>query len=314
MEKALARSFVGWLTQHKISPSEERQISKVTDMNQPQRASVATVWRYPVKSMMGEELNASIITPSGVLGDRAFALIDEETDKVVSAKNPKKWPDFFSYRAAYASPPSVDSLAPIWVTFPRGTIVRSDQSDVDSALSASLSRKVRLSGSAPNAASLEQYWPEYDGRANEVSQEVVAGDAPVGTFFDFAAIHILTTATIDRLRKLYPEGRFEPRRFRPNVVIDTGDAEGFLENDWVGRTLRIGDEVRMHITDPCPRCVMPTLAQGDLPKDPGILHKGIMHNKVHVPFAGKALPSVGVYARVISAGIIRRGDSVQVEI
>jgi len=283
-------------------------------MNQSQLVSVSTVWRYPVKSMMGEELNASAITASGVLGDRAFALIDNETGKVVSAKNPKKWPDFFSYRAAYALPPAADSLPPVWITLPSGRMVRSDEPDVDTGLSTALSRPVRLASFAPQAPSLEQYWPEHEGQANEVSQEGVAGDAPTGTFFDYAAIHILTTGTIDRLRSLYPQGRFEVRRFRPNIVVDTGELEGFVENDWVGGVIRIGESVCLQITDPCPRCIMPTLAQGDLPKDLGILHKGIMHNKVHVPFAGKALPSIGVYARVISPGVIRRRDSVKVEI
>ena len=123
----------------------------------------------------------------------------------------------------------------------------------------------------------------------------------------------MTTSTIDQLRGLYPQGRFEVRRFRPNLVIDTAGLEGFVENDWVGKTIRIGESVRLQITDPCPRCVMPTLAQGDLPKDNGIFNKGIAQNRVLVPFAGKALPSVGVYARVVSTGLVRRGDSVIIE-
>lgn len=95
---------------------------------------------------------------------------------------------------------------------------------------------------------------------------------PSGTFFDLAPVHLVTTATINRLRELAPQSRFEVRRFRPNLVVEspTG-ASGFVENDWIGRTLAIGDEVRLNITGPCPRCVMTTLAQGDLPKDPGIL-------------------------------------------
>jgi MOSC domain-containing protein len=283
-------------------------------MSQPTPSTLSTVWRYPIKSMMGEELNAAAITASGVLGDRAFALIDEETGKVVSAKNPKRWPDFFSYRAAYASPPDTGDLPPIWISLPSGQMVRSDEANVDARLSAALSRAVRMGSAAPQSPSLEQYWPEYEGQENEVSQEAVAGDAPAGSFFDYAALHLLTTGTIDRLRALYPQGRFEVRRFRPNIVIDTGGQEGFVENEWVGKTVRIGATVRIQVTDPCPRCVMPTLAQGDLPKDLGILHKGIMRNKVHVPFAGKALPSIGVYARVLSPGVIRRGDSVVVEL
>ncbi|MGH8515807.1 MAG: MOSC domain-containing protein, partial [Gammaproteobacteria bacterium] len=125
-------------------------------------------------------------------------------------------------------------------------------------------------------------------------------------------VHVLTTATLDALRALYPEGRFESRRFRPNIVIDTGDAKGFVENDWVGKTLEIGDTLRLEVTDPCARCVMTTLAQGDLPKDLGIFRLAIAKNSVFVPFAGKALPSVGVYAKVNTAGTLRRGDSVRV--
>jgi uncharacterized protein YcbX len=97
-------------------------------------------------------------------------------------------------------------------------------------------------------------------------------------------------------------------------VIDTDGLEGFVENDWVGKTIRIGDSVRLQITDPCPRCVMPTLAQGDLPRDTGVFTKGIAQNWLHVPFAGKALPSIGVYARVISTGTVQRGDAVEIEI
>ena len=275
--------------------------------------SVSTVWRYPVKSMLGEELNASEITTLGVLGDRAYALIDKETGQVVSAKNPKKWPDFFAYRAAYVAPPASGTLPAIWITLPTGEVVRSDQPDVDAALSKALSRPVNFRSSAPASPVLEEFCPDNEGKDNEVIRAAIAGDAPDGTFFDYSTLHILTTSTIDQLRGLYPQGRFEVRRFRPNLVIDTAGLEGFVENDWVGKTLCIGETVRLQITDPCPRCVMPTLAQGDLPKDNGIFSKGIAQNRVHVPFAGKSLPSVGVYARVVSTGIVRRGDGVTVE-
>jgi len=282
-------------------------------MSEPTSISVSTLWRYPIKSMMGEELNASAITALGLLGDRAFALVDRETGQVVSAKNPRKWPDFFAYRAAYVSPPETGALPAVWITLPSGKVVRSDQPDVDAGLSSALSRAVSLLSAAPQSPSLEQYWPEYEGQANEVSKEAVAGDAPAGTFFDYSTLHILTTSTIDQLRSLYPQGRIEVRRFRPNIVIDTDGREGFVENDWVGKTILIGDSVRLQITDPCPRCVMTTLAQGDLPRDAGVFTKGIVQNRVHVPFAGKALPSIGVYARVVSTGTVRRGDAVEIE-
>jgi hypothetical protein len=127
---------------------------------------------------------------------------------------------------------------------------------------------------------------------------------PAGTFFDLAVIHVLTTATIDRLRELYPQGRFEVRRFRPNIVVEAASGEkGFVENDWIGHTLAVGKEVRLSITGPCPRCVMTTLPQGDLPRDPGILRTAAQHNQVNV----------GVYAKVVRGGMIRRGDPARLE-
>ena len=122
---------------------------------------------------------------------------------------------------------------------------------------------------------------------------------PVGTFFDCTPVHLLTTATLDHLRELYPPGRFEVPRFRPNIVVQTiGDMKGFVEDTWIGHTLAIGDEVRLGITGPCSRCVMTTLPQGDLPNDPDILRTVAKHNQVHV----------GVYATVLQGGIIRRDD------
>ena len=278
-----------------------------------QLATIATLWRYPVKSMMGEELNASIINENGVLGDRAFALLDNETQHVVSAKNPKKWPDLFACRAAYSASPEPSSLPAVLINLPDGQIVRSDEQQIDEVLSQALSRSVTLKNNAAEKSTLEQYWPEFDGQTDEVSSETVAADAPAGTFFDYATLHLLTTSSLEALNSFYPEGRCEARRFRANIIVNTEGQSGFVENDWVGKTLKIGDSVRLLITDPCPRCVMPTLAQGDLPKDPAIFKKAIAKNNVHVPFAGKSLPSIGVYARVLTTGFIKRGDRVEVE-
>ncbi len=276
-------------------------------------STIATLWRYPVKSMMGEELNGAEITTVGLLGDRAYALVDVETGKVISAKNPKKWPSFFTYRAAFTAPPAPNGLQPIWITLPDGTVVNSDQSDVNDKLSAALGHKVVLQTQSPQDAKLEQYWPEYEGEANEISNEAVAGDASQGSFFDYAALHLLTTSSIAAMQSHYPEGRFEVRRFRPNIMVETNGQQGFVENAWVGKTIKIGNSLRLQVTDPCPRCVMPTLAQGDLPQDNGIFKNGIAYNKPMVPFAGKELPSVGVYARVLTPGWVKRGDVISVE-
>ena len=265
--------------------------------------SVVALWRYPVKSMLGEELNSAWVTERGVLGDRAYALLDPSTGKVVSAKNPRKWANLFDFHAAFVESTSASgSLPSVLITLPDGKMVRSDAPDAAPALSRAVGHEVRLLTLAPDKPSLEEYWPDIEGLAHR--EKVTDEPMPPHTFFDYAVLHILTTSTIDRLRELYPEGRFEPRRFRPNVIIQSAAGEkGFIENAWVGRTVSLGSEVKAKVTGPCPRCVMTTLPQGDLPKDPGILRTAAKYNRV----------SVGVYASVIRGGVVRRGDPVRVE-
>jgi uncharacterized protein len=154
-------------------------------------------------------------------------------------------------------------------------------------------------GQMPWGATAEGYWPDIADL--DYRDTVTDFQMPAGTLFDIAVMHLLTTATINRLRALYPDGRFEVRRFRPNIVVSTQDDDaGFAENDWIGRTVAIGGNVRLAITEPCPPCVMITLPQGDLPRDSGILRTAAQHNAVNV----------GVYASVASGGAIRRGDPV----
>jgi uncharacterized protein YcbX len=278
--------------------------------------SVVSLWRYPVKSMIGEELNAADVTQRGLLGDRAYALVDPSNGMVASAKNPRKWGKLFDFRAAFIEPPrSGEETPPVRITLPDGTQITSDRSDVNQVLSNVFSREVMLETTAPETPSLEEYWPDIDGLANRetVTNESIALAAP-GTFFDCAAVHILTTATIDRLREFYPAGRFEPRRFRPNIVVKPAtDERDFVENAWVGHTLAIGEELRLNVIAPCARCVMTTLPQGDLPNDSGILRTAARHNVVNIPVIDQAMPSVGVYAVVLRAGRIRRGDRVRFE-
>jgi uncharacterized protein YcbX len=272
--------------------------------------SVVSLWRYPVKSMMGEELNAAEVTERGLLGDRICALIDRETGKVVSAKNPRKWGDFFAFRAAFVEPPTLGSKIPaVRITLPDGTVVTSEEGDLAQILSRALGREVtfeqvagsdKSAGAGAEGVKAEEYWPDMDGL--DYRDTVTDFDLPEGTFFDLAVVHVLTTATLDRLRELYPDGRFEVRRFRPNIVVTAeSDQRGFVENDWVDRTLAIGDQVRLRVTGPCPRCVMTTLPQGDLPKDPGILRAAAQHNGANV----------GIYASVEQGGLVTRGDTVK---
>lgn len=266
--------------------------------------SVAALWRYPVKSMLGEELNDAEVTERGLLGDRQFAVLDVATGKVAGAKNPRKWGNFLDFRAAYVEPPQPGlELPAVRLTLPDGTAVTSGEPDLPQILSAVLGREVALAGARQagelSGRTAEEYWPDVEGL--DFRDTVTDFDLPSGTFFDIAVVHLLTTATIDRLRALYPRGRFEVRRFRPNIVVSTGpDEQGFVEDDWIGHTVAIGGQVLLRVTGACARCVMTTLPQGDLPKDSGILRTAAQHNHVNV----------GVYADVITGGAIRRGDPV----
>ncbi len=230
---------------------------------QTELGGVSSLWRYPVKSMMGEELNAAEVTDRGLRGDRVYALVDRADGKVATAKNPRKWPHLFDFRANLIEGAAAGSEAAfIRVTLPDGTMITSEQDNCDQILSRALAREVTLesvargeeqdTSSATRTANAEEYWPDMEG-------------------LDFR-----------------------------DTVTDFA-LTGFIENSWIGHTLAIGDEVRLNITGPCGRCVMTTLAQGDLPKDPGILRTAAQHNHVQV----------GVYAAVVRGGTIRRGDSVR---
>jgi len=264
--------------------------------------SMVSLWPSQDKSIMGEELNAAEVSDRGLLGDRAYALVDSSDGKVASAKNPRKWPHLFDCRAALADVPRAGVKAPpVRITFPDGNIVDSEQAGLNQIFSKVLNREVKLSAVHDvRTATAEEYWPDIEGLDHR--DTVTDFGLPEATFFDCALVHLLTTATLDRLRELYPQGRFEVRRFRPNIVVETAnDDKDFVENAWIGQILALGDAVRLCITGPCPRCVMTTLPQGDLPRDTGILRTAAQHNRANV----------GVYAAVVQGGKVRRGDSVR---
>jgi uncharacterized protein len=267
--------------------------------------TVVSLWRYPVKSMLGEELNSSDVTERGLVGDRTYALVDKETGKVASAKNPRKWERLFDFRSAFIDIPlTAQNIPSVRITLPDGTNVLSGQDeDIDYTLSKAVGRDVRLMGANLDKPSYEEYWPDIDGLAkrNKVTDEAM----PPQTFFDIAVIHILTTSTINRLRELYPDGRFEVRRFRPNIVVELTSSEekDFVENSWIDKEVTVGEDIVLKIIGPCTRCVMITLPQGDLPRDLGILRTVARYNQVNV----------GVYASVLHGGTIHRGDLVKLE-
>ena len=181
---------------------------------------------------------------------------------------------------------------------------------------------VTLERAAPDDFTIDQYHPDVEDLDPEGHRDTVTesklGSAffaaaglpsavPVGAFFDLFPVSVMTTSTLDRLNELRPGSRFDERRFRMNVIVETSEA-GFLENGWPGRGLQVGDAARLGVAIPDPRCVMTTLAQDELPKDTEVLRTLARQNRIDV--AGGMYPCAGVYATVESAGRIREGDAV----
>ena len=287
--------------------------------------AVTALYRYPVKSMLGESLTSCPIDAGGVLGDRAYAVIDVETGSVVTAKVPRRWSAMLDFSARYvAEPQPGEPVPPVEITFPDGSVLRSDDAGVDDALSVALGRPVHLTSTRPEGSGFEELWPDIDGLAPQqvidstetrredtgevISRFDVAGLAPGSTaFFDLAVLHVMTEATLGHLRELAPGTTFDVRRYRPNIVLD-GDGEGFVENDWPGHGITLGDGLELKVSISTMRCVMTTLAQGDLPRDADVLRTVAKHNRVDIPGMG-VWACAGVYADVASAGQVSVGDA-----
>ncbi|GAA3580103.1 MOSC domain-containing protein [Nonomuraea rosea] len=248
---------------------------------------LVTLRRYPVKSMLGEEIAQAEMAERGLAGDRVRAVLDVATGKIASAKNPRLWRGLLAIEGAGVPD--------------------------DEELSRLLGREVRLIDVPPEGAEFERSVPERvlaEGIEAEVPYTVgrLGGAAPEGTFFDFAPLHLVSTSAIARVGELSPRGTVEALRYRPNLVIG-GAAEGFAENDWAGRRLRIGDVAEIEVIVPSPRCAVPTLAHGELGRDTDALRTVAKHNRVPV-FDLEPQACLGVYARVTRPGRITQGDPV----
>ena len=271
--------------------------------------SIQSIWLYAVKSMNGVKLDQATITKGGILGDRAYALLDQSNYKVASAKYPKKWGKMLELNAAFVKQPKQgDHLPPVRITSSKGLDILSTDKNADDLLSEHVGRAVKLTSLRPDSVSLERLDPfEIDETILDIGDLMLKN-----RFSDYADTHLLTTTTLQKLSSLSPDVEFDERRFRPNFVIETSfDIKGFAENDWVGKTIIIGEGVHLKITDPTPRCSMPTLSNGMLLQDPKVLKSIVNHNMLEVPFLeNKVLPCTGVYGFVVNSGIVSVNDPV----
>ena len=272
---------------------------------------IGALWRYPIKSMLGEAVGPIAVGDAGLDGDRGFGVVDSGTGRVASAKRPHRWRRLLQLRSETAGE------GVIRIHFPDGQSVLSTDHLADKLLSDFLGVEVELQSRAFMGAELERAVPDAvlaDGPAADVEVTIleIAAAAPPGTFFDYAPLHLVTSASLDQVGAGHPAGRVEAARYRPNIVIDTGaGVDGFVENGWVGQRLHLGPEVVVEILLPTPRCAVPTLPQGDLPNDPDAVRVPLRANFIPVPLEGfGSEPCVGVYAAVVQSGQLSPGDQV----
>jgi len=269
---------------------------------------VVTLRRYPVKSMLGENVEASDVSFNGLDRDRRLAVVSQRTGKIASAKFPRLWRDLLTLSA------SADEAGTVRITFPAGKTVDSDAAGIDGILSDLLGQPVTLTATPPAGASLDRAVPEAvlrDGIEAQVPADLIeiGAGSPAGTFVDFAPLHLLTTSTLDRIAELSPHHTADLERYRPNIVIRS-TAGGFTENDWLERNLRIGADVVLRVIARTPRCAIPTLVHGDLPRDTDALRVLARHNRITAMDGRDPEPCAGVYAQVLRPGHIRTGDRV----
>jgi uncharacterized protein YcbX len=263
--------------------------------NRHQIGIVQALWRYPVKSMRGEPLAVTLVTERGLAGDRQWALRELKYGGVMSAR---AWPMLLALKASCTGDPIRDDAIPVMIELPDCRAIAADDPSASATLSALLKREVQLERVRTTRPTQAEF------------EAIMRGEAmpPNRDFFDEDVIHILATGTLAHLRNLQGgSADFDPRRFRANVIVDTGAAApGFLEDQWLDGTIEIGGEagsgepVRIAGIRPALRCAVITHPLDELPHDPSILRTAHQHHQAYV----------GVFAAVAAAGTIRIGDPV----
>lgn len=259
---------------------------------------VESLRRYPVKSMLGEVMPSMFVDECGAEGDRRLALVDSETNRVASAKQPRLWRRLLQFTAS-------GDTGNVCIQLPEGDNVAADDPGIDELLSRLVGRSVSLVSKRPQGASLERPDPETVlelGEDADVAGQIleIAQATPGDSFTDLAPLHAITTATVEHIGT-------EVLRYRPNLVIATPRGyPPYAENDWVGKDLTVG-ETRLHVLKPTSRCALPTLEHGPLPRAPHALRTPVAENRVE---AFGMLPCAGVYLKVLEEGTIHTGDPV----
>jgi uncharacterized protein YcbX len=280
--------------------------------------TITQLFRFPVKSMMGENHDALTIGPNGTLGDRVWALRDEKRGGI---RGGKKIPKLMTLSASFVGDVSDSGSSAALITSADGDGIETGNADIDAWLSKKLDHPVTLwpllpadqldhyRRGAPDSDDFEQELREIFARTPEeplpdleMVAEVMEYESPPGTYFDAFPILIISKQSLASMSDHRPESEFDVSRFRPNIVVDCADSDSpFPEESWTGKKVQI-DDVVLEIVGACPRCAMTTHGFADLPKDPGIMRALVEANG----------GNLGVYARVITPGVIKNNSTLQI--
>jgi uncharacterized protein YcbX len=235
---------------------------------------VREIWRYPVSSMGGEHLERAQVEHGGIAGDRLWGVIDTRDGQVAAPEKRRHWRPLPNLNSRLGEAgPEIEGPGTGWL--------RAESAEAQALVSESLEFP----------AALMPHTPFETVKPGHVAPRYARAD-----------LHVLTTASLQRLAELVGDAReIDSRRFRPNIVIETGpEYDGFAEARWIGSKLVIGD-VTISIDEPCSRCSFTALAQGELSFEPAVLHRIAEHGS----------GGFGVQCSVQSAGPIRAGDEVR---
>ena len=260
-------------------------------MDETVTMQVAQLWRFPVKSMQGELVERLELAETGARGDRLWGVIDVEAGKVLSAK---RTASLLDARATLD-----DATATVTLLLPDGRELIAGEAGTDAALSDWLGRAVRLEPPHADAVAYELLM-----EATDDSSEVWDFATPPGSFVDLAAAHLLTTASLAAMAAAAPDSEWSVHRFRPTVLVDSGDADGFVEDDWVGATVQLGAAAIVAPFMATPRCSMPPRAQA--------IHGLARDTAIARTLTDVHRNDLGVYGAISAPGVVHVGDEVTV--
>lgn len=252
------------------------------------RMRIAQLWRYPVKSLLGERLPALRMVGDGVDGDRMWGIQDRDDGRILTARREPRLL-FASSRIA------ADGDVPV-ISLPDGQELTGPGPATDAALSTWLARPVTLVAAAESDAARAEYFAD----ATDDASRAIEWTMPKGRFVDAYPVLVMTTAGLRGGAAAHSDSTWDVRRFRPNILIEL-DGEGWLEDAWAERRLSAGT-AQLVPRRRCIRCTMVNRAQPGLERDVDV------YKTLHRTHGGEA----GMWTQVVQAGAISEGDSVQV--